>query len=204
MEASILGKLLTALLLLGALVYLSFLRPWRPQRLWERRTPAVDLLFVAALAMGLAALHAEAPFPQAARRVVEMTELPETLWEVDLEIQLLRQWPEQRWNELTTRLGWDDPEPLEEGLAAEEAWISNAVLPSVIAVVEVLLRGMVYWGSLMVMVVCQAIRLAVGLTRAIRNHGARGAEVAIDSQIARLEQKIATLETRLEARPSPT
>ncbi len=198
MEAATLSKALTVLLLTGALLYLLPLRPWHLKRLYLGRVPSVDGLFVIALALGLAALHAAAPFEQVALRIVEYTSLPETLLEIDLQIQFLEQWPEQVWNDLTIRLGWNEPPPLLSPGAPEPGWVTEAVLPGVVGVVEVMLRGFVYWGSLILMAVCLAIRLAVALIRSIRNRSASQAQAAIEGQLAKLEEKIATLEQRLE------
>ena len=199
MEAATLSKALTASLLAGALLYLLILRPWHLKRLYLGRVPAVDGLFVIALALGLAALHSSAPFEQVALRIVEYTNLPETLLEIDLQIQFLEQWPEQVWNDLTVRLGWNEPAPLLNPEVPEPGWVTEAVLPGVVSIVEFMLRGFAYWGSLILIAVCVAIRLAVGLIRSIRNRSASQAQAAIEVQFAKLEEKIATLEQRLES-----
>ena len=77
MEAVMLIRALTILLLAVAALYLLLLRPWRLQRLYHGRVPSVDGLFVVGLALGLAAsLLAEggdmadlgAPAPSSLRR----------------------------------------------------------------------------------------------------------------------------------------
>ena len=190
-------KALTALLLAGTGLYLLLLRPWRLERLIRGRVPSVDGLFLLALIMGLASLHSGPPFEQVALRMVEYTDLPETLLEIDLQIQAIEQWPQQVWADLMARLGWDNPEPLLRSETPEPGWVTESVLPSVLAVIETILRGFVYWGSLVLMAVCLAVRLAIGLVRSVRNRSDRTNEKKLEGEVTRLEEKIATLETKL-------
>ncbi|MFL2936182.1 MAG: hypothetical protein ACJZ7Z_05565 [Myxococcota bacterium] len=197
MEAATLIKALTALLLAGAGLYLLILRPWRLERLVRGRVPSVDGLFLLALVMGLASLHSGPPFEQVALRMVEYTELPETLMEVDLQIEAIEQWPQQVWSDLMARVGWDDPELRLQPEPPEPGWVTETVLPSVLAVIETILRGFVYWGSLVLMAVCLAVRLAIGLVRSVRNKSGRANEQNLEAEVSRLEEKIAILETKL-------
>ena len=190
-------KALTILLLAGAGFYLLVLRPWRLQRLVDGRVPSVDGLFLLALIMGLASLHSGPPFEQMTVRMIEYTDLPETLLEIDLQIQAIEQWPQEVWADLMGRVGWDEPEPLLRPEAPEPGWVTETVLPSVLTVIETLLRGFVYWGSLVLMAVCLAVRLAIGLVRSVRNRSGRTNEKQLEVEITRLEEKIATLETKL-------
>ena len=203
MQAPMLIQALTALLLAVAALYLLMLRPWRLERLYRRRVPSVDGLFVLAFALGLASLHAAAPFENTAMRMVQYTDLPETLLAIDLQIQAIEAWPEQAWNELMIRLGLEDPEPLLAPEPPEPGWVTEMVLPSVITVLETMLRGFVYWGSLVMMAVCLAVRLAIGLVRRIRNISTRTPDLALEGEVDRLKEKVATLEAKLvESTPS--
>ena len=200
MEATLLGKLLTTILMMGLFFYLLFLRPWRPQRLWQLRVPSVDILFVVALAMGLSAVYAQTPYESAADRVVALTDLPETLLEIDTQILFIQELPERVWADLTDRLSWwESEETAPVPVIPGPAWVSSAILPAVGALVEVLLRGFVYGASLMLMAVCQATRLAVGVKRFVSNQRARSTHSALEGRVAKLEQTIATLRLRLES-----
>lgn len=194
MEANLFGKLLTAVLMMGVFFYLLFLRPWRPRRLWQRRVPSVDILFLIALAMGFSSIYSESPYERAAVRVVALTELPETLWQVDERIHFMQELPERVWDNLTERLGWGSDEPEPTPVVPDPTWISDAVLPAVAGVVEMLLRSFVYGGSLMLMAVCQATRLAVGVKRFVSNQRGQSGQSALEERVAKLEQTIATLE----------
>ena len=112
MEAGILSKSLTGLLFASTLVYLVFLRAWRIRRLWERRVSSVDGLFLTALAMGLAAIYAESPFQNLSVLLIEYTGLPETVLQIDMQIEFIKQLPQEVWNDLVMRFGWDEPAPL--------------------------------------------------------------------------------------------
>ena len=129
--------------------------------------------------------------------MVEYTELPETLMEVDLQIEAIEQWPQEVWSDLMARVGWDDPEPRLQPEPPEPGWVTETVLPSVLAVIETILRGFVYWGSLVLMAICLAVRLAIGLVRSVRNKSGRSNEQNLEAEVSRLEEKIATLETKL-------
>lgn len=190
-------KVLTGLLLAGAGLYLLVLRPWRLERLLDGRVPSVDGLFLLALVMGLASLHSGPPFEQVSLRLVEYTELPETLMEVDLQIQAIERWPQEVWADLMARLGWDEPEPQLAPEPPQPGWVTETVLPSVLTVVETLLRGFVYWGSLVLIAVCLAVRLAIGLVRGIRKRSRGTNEAELEAEVSRLQEKIATLETKL-------
>lgn len=198
MEATLLGKALTASLAALGLVYLLFLRPWRPRRLWARRVPAVDALFVLALAIGLAAVHWPPPFERVAVLLIDQTDLPETLSGIDLRIREIEQLPERIWNDLTVRLGWttapESPAPIETAPGP----VTTRVLPALTAVVEVLVRAFVYWGSLITLSLCLVVRLAVGLTRSVvAAVPERRPDRMLEGRIAELEELVLTL------RPGP-
>lgn len=201
MEATLLGKALTAVLGVLAVVYVLFLRPWRPRRMWARRVLPIDLLFVAALATGLAAIHWPAPFARVATVLVDQTELPATLALVDVRIREVEELPERIWSDLTARLGWAaEPSPPSEP-EIRVGPVTGAVLPALVAVVEVIVRAFVYWGSLIALALCWVMRLAVGMTRAVvaaapawRQHG------VLEGRVAELEEVVIGLRT-LERRP---
>ena len=197
MQAPMLIQALTALLLAVAALYLLMLRPWRLARLYRRRVPSVDGLFVLAFALGLASLHAAAPFENTALRLVQYTDLPETLLAIDLQIQAIERWPQEVWADLMARLGWNEPEPQLAPEPPQPGWVTETVLPSVLTVVETLLRGFVYWGSLVLIAVCLAVRLAIGLVRGIRKRSRGTNEAELEAEVSRLQEKIATLETKL-------
>jgi hypothetical protein len=191
MEATLLGKALTGLLLALAATYVLFLRPWRPRRLWERRVPAVDGLFVLALATGLVAIHVDPPFERIATVLVAQTDLPETLAGVDARIREVEELPERIWSDITARLGWTDAPPPAADPEPTVGPVTTAVLPALTAVVEVLVRAFVYWGCLIALAVCLVMRLAVGMTRAVvatapawRRHG------VLEGRVAELEEVV--------------
>lgn len=204
MEATLLGKVLVGGLAAVAIVYLLMLRPWRPRRMWARRAPAIDLLFLGALAVGLAAVVGAPPFERIALVLVEQTDLPETLGAIDDRIREVETLPEQIWADLTARFGWSDEPPPEVALPDEPGVVSGAVLPSVVAVVEVLIRAFVYWGSLISLAVCLVMRLVVGVKRAVSAAVARPshADLMLEGRVAELEELVVTLRT-IRAGPAP-
>lgn len=198
MEAGILSKSLTGLLFASTLVYLVFLRAWRIRRLWERRVSSVDGLFLTALAMGLAAIYAESPFQNLSVLLIEYTGLPETVLQIDMQIEFIKQLPQEVWNDLVMRFGWDEPAPLPAPPTEPFGWVSAALLPAVAVAVEVMLRTLVYWSSFLLIAVCFALRLAVGVTRGVRNWSSSRSEDEMDEQLAKLQEKVAILERRLQ------
>ena len=198
MEATLLGKALTAVLAAAAFLYLLLLRPWRPQRMWARRVPAIDLLFLLGLVLGFSAIEGAPPFARVADLLVHQTDLPESLGEIDTRIRQVEQLPEQIWSDLTSRLGWtsEPPPPLPTGPGV----VTEAVLPALTAIVEVLVRAFVYWGSLIVLATCQVMRLAVGIKRAI---GARTpvwhTDPMLEVRLSELEETVLALRAIPEA-----
>lgn len=194
MEATLLGKVLVGGLAAVGLVYVLLLRPWRPRRMWARRAPAIDLLFMVALAIGVAAVVGAPPFARIARVLVDQTDLPATLGTIDDRIREVEALPEQIWSDLTSRLGWSDEPPADLQPPDEPGVVSGAVLPSVVAVVEVLIRAFVYWGSLISMAVCLVMRLVVGVKRALTAAVARPRpDVMLEGRVAELEELVLTL-----------
>jgi len=187
MEATLLGNLLVAALAAVAVLYLLLLRPWRPRRMWARRALSIDLLFVAALGLGVAAVVGSAPFEGVATMLVDQTDLPATLTAIDARILEVEALPERIWNDLTARLGWTDEPPLPPPDPGPGV-VAGAVLPSVVAVVEVLVRAFVYWGCLISLAVCLVMRIVVGVKRAV------SAAVSAPSPDAMLEGRISELE----------
>ncbi len=197
MEATLLGKALTALIAAIGLLYLLFLRPWRLRRLWDRRVPAVDALFIVALAIGLAAVRWPPPFERIAVVLIDQTDLPETLADVDLRIREIEQLPERIWNDLTTRLGWTGEAAVPMPVDDEPGLVTTTVLPALTAVVEVLVRAFVYWGSLIALALCLVVRLAVGLTRSVVAAVPKRTppDRMLEGRISELEETILTLRT---------
>lgn len=196
MEATLLGKTLTAVIAGIALVYGVFLRPWRPRRMWARRVPAVDLLFVAALAIGLAAVHWPAPFERAARVLIDLTDLPGTLSGIDQRIRDIEELPDRIWSDLTTRLGWATEPPPPDLAEPAPGPVTGRVLPALTGVVEVLVRAFVYWGSLIVLSLCLVVRLAVGLTRTVvAAVPERRPDRLLEGRITELEEIVLSLRT---------
>jgi len=194
MEATLLGKTLTGVIAGIGLLYLLFLRPWRPRRMWVRRVPAVDLLFVAALAIGLAAVHWPTPFERAAVVLIGQTDLPGTLSGVDVRIREIEQLPERIWSDLTTRLGWAKEPPPPDLTEPVPGPVTGRVLPALTAVVEVLIRAFVYWGSLIALSLCLVVRLAVGLTRTVvATVPERRPDRMLEGRITELEEIVLSL-----------
>ncbi len=200
MEATLLGKVLVGGLAAIALLYLLMLRPWRPRRMWERRAPAVDLLFVVALATGVVAVSGAPPFQRIAEVLVEQTDLPETLGTIDDRIRAIETLPERIWEDLTARFGWSDEPPEPAPSDTGPGVVTSAVLPGVVAIVEVLVRAFVYWGSLISLAVCLVMRIVIGVKRAVGAAVARPrADPLLEGRVAELEEIVVTLRaTRIE------
>lgn len=194
MEATLLGKLLLGLLGALGLLYGLMLRPWRPRRMWMRRAPAVDVLFVAALVAGATAVIGTPPFERAAVVLVDQTELPASLAAIDERIREVEELPERIWQDLTERLGWTDDPPPALDLAEGPGVVGGTVLPAVTAVVEVLVRAFVYWSSLIVLCICLVMRLAIGVKRAVSTAiSAPRPDVMLEGRIAELEEIVVVL-----------
>ena len=168
MEANIVIKLFGCVLGAAGGLYLLLLRPWRPRRMLAGLTPSIDLLFVAGLALGMAALHYPTPFERVAIWLVEQTELPQMLAGVDDRIAAAEALPGQMWREWTAHFdfsGETEPEPV--AAAREPGLMATTLLPAVHGVTQALLRATVYWGSLVLLAVCQVMRLVTDVTRAL-------------------------------------
>jgi hypothetical protein len=195
MEASIVIKLLSGLLGCAAALYVLLLRPWRPVRLLKSLVPSVDLLFCAGLALGVIALYEPRPFELGADLVVAQTDLPETLANVDEHIDATLQLPQRTWESWSRWLGWEREDVIEP-IATDGASgrVAMAVLPAVKGVIQTLLGAFAYGAGLILIAVGQAMRILVGVRRAVGEHAARRAET-LEARLRALEAKLDTLQT---------
>jgi hypothetical protein len=205
MEPSLLIKMLSLVLASSALVYLLLLRPWRPARMKARLLPSIDIMFVIGLAFGTAALYEEVAFPRMAGVLVDQTGLPASVADVDRRIEHIEQLPTQLWNDLVERFSWTEveeplpPEPAPPIARSEPGLVEGTLVPAVTSVVEVLLRTVVYWSSLMVLALCQVMRLA---SAAIRRFRRREAPTTPALDVASLHGRISAIEERIAALPA--
>jgi hypothetical protein len=195
MEASIVIKLLSGLLGCTAALYVLLLRPWRPVRLLKGLVPSVDLLFCTGLALCAIALYEPRPFELGAELVVAQTDLPETLADLDERIDATLQLPQRTWESWSRWLGWereDVAEPISTG--GVPGRVATAVLPAVKGVVQTLLSAFAYGAGLILIAVGQAMRIVVGVRRAVGEHAARRAE-SLEARLRALEAELDTLQT---------
>ncbi|MBW2382893.1 MAG: hypothetical protein JRG92_04620 [Deltaproteobacteria bacterium] len=197
MEANSVIKLLDWGLLCGAGLYLLLLRPWRPRRMWAGLTPSIDLLFVAGLLLGWASLHYAPPFERFSVWLVDQTELPAMIVAVDDRIAEIEALPEQMWDDLTARFGWTSEAPGPLPPLHAPGVLTSTVLPAVHGVTEVLLRTFVYGGSLIVLAVCQVMRLVTDVRRAIRARASPTSRRALEARLAALEETVLLGQARI-------
>jgi hypothetical protein len=199
MEASWVIKLFDLVLIGAAGIYLLILRPWRPRRMLAGRTPSIDGLFVLGLLLGWASLHHAAPFSDLSIWLVDQTELPAMIVAVDERIAEIESMPEQLWDDLVARFGWasDEPDPLRPSPAP--GVLTSSVLPAVHGVTEVLLRTFTYGGSLIVLAVCQVMRLVTDVRRTIRGRPSVSSRRALEARLTALEETLALGQARVEA-----
>jgi len=204
MEAALVIKLLSGALLAWSVVYVLLLRPWRPVRLIRNVVPSIDLLFFTGVVVAVIALHNPLPFRTGAELVIGQTELRETLADVDQRITSVEQLPERTWQRLMSRLGWIVEDAPEAGPAPDAPGrLTTAVLPAVEGLVEVLLRAIALWGAVIVLAICQVMRLVVGLRRWQRDRARRKEPLSLDARVMALEEALVTLQTTaLLERPS--
>lgn len=202
MESSLLVRLFDAILLAAGLLYLLLLRPWRPRRMLAGLTPSIDLLFAVGLCIGVASLHWAPPFTRLADWLVAQTELPEILAEVDARIHALETLPERTWDDLLARLGWGVESPAPPPAPPDAGVMVRSVLPAVNAVAEALLRAFVYGGSLIVLAVCQVMRLVTDVRRALRDRPRPAGRSALEARVAALEEALALSQARGGALPA--
>ncbi len=183
-------------------LYLMLLRPWRPRRLWSHRAPSVDLFFVLVVSSGLSALYWPAPFERVAIALVEQTELPATVRDVDARIAAVESLPERLWADIKARLGFGDeapPAPVPAHAAdrtgSDSAQpvgpLEAALLPGVVGLCEGLLRTTVYLVSLLAIIIAQLLRGLAGLRRRLAQR-ARPLG-ALEARVASLEAQIAAV-----------
>jgi hypothetical protein len=198
MEATLLINILTAGLCAFALLYVLLLRPWRPRRFAERFAPGIDALFLLGLATGTAALYSAPPFERGAAVLVELTDLPATLLDLDGQITRLETMPERIWADLSWRMGWGSEPPAPPDGPPAPGLVTENVRPAVDAVVEVLLRAFTYWGSLIVLAVSLVMRGIAGRPpkKARQAPERRHADLALEARVASLEESLAALHTR--------
>jgi hypothetical protein len=203
-ETTLVIKILSGLLLISASFYLLLLRPWRPRRMLDRMLPSIDLLFVIGLTIGVASLYEESLFPKLASALVQATGLPESAAAVDQRIADLEQLPQRLWDDLVSGLGWGDvdepalaelaPAPIDD----EPGMIEGSFIPAITSAVELLLRSVVYWSALIVLLVCQVMRLAAAALRRLRDR----ATLRRERELATLDGRVAAIEARLSALPA--
>jgi hypothetical protein len=204
MEPILLIKLLSGLLLASASLYLLLLKPWRPSRMLDRMVPSIDLLFVVGLALGVAALYEESVFPRLASALVSETGLPESTAAVDQRISDLEQLPQRLWDDLVASLSWGEadgpalPEPPPATPGDEPGMVEGSFIPAITSIVELLLRSFVYWSALLVLVVCQVMRLVAAALRRLRGRGAS----APMPELPALAGRVAAIEAQLSALPA--
>jgi hypothetical protein len=198
MDASLWIKIGMAPIALAALFYFVMLRPWRPQRMGSRRAPGVDLLFIGAALLGSLAVLQPAPFEQAAIALIETTDLPASLAEIDQRIEDVETLPERMWADLTAKLGWGgavqpEDEVDEVDKVARDGLVSAAVLPAVHGVISALMRGFLWVGCLFVLAIAQVMRGLSGLRRReVPEPALRSFDQLIDDRVAALEESLHT------------
>ncbi len=192
MENPLVIKALAGVLAWAALVYLLLLRPWRPRRLLTNLTPSVDLLFLSGLLVGVMALYQPAPFRQAAEALVAQTALPANLAALDERIDSIEQLPERLWAELAEQLGRPPAESERAPIADERGRLERTLMPGIVGLLEILLRGLGYAGSLLALAVGQVLRLVAGLRRAPADRPVRRS-AALEARVAALEETLRTL-----------
>jgi len=157
---------LAFLLVFVGLIYAFYLR------ILIVASAGVSVLFGAAWSVGLTTLLFPTPFERTSTVLVERTGLPDFLREVDTRIEAIEQLPRVVWEKLKSPFGVTPPEIEATPAVREAGALETALVPAVVRGVSLVLRGVAFAISALIMLVALSLRSAtasVGELRALRH-----------------------------------